>query len=152
MYPYTGGDSWRSACRLYGENRGRRCSCTLARDMAVWVDYGMLHRKNNPSGVAKDQRFDDEVGWKKYPSLVEFLTVTQWSENEPRKPGSLNLFVDDGRLKACLTDKDANLVAFTSLASLSGCLAELEQYLLKDDLDWRKSRYDPTTGKSRKGG
>jgi len=111
----------------------------------------MLHRKKNPSGASANEPFQDDAAWKKFPSVVEFLTVTEWGPEEKRKPGTVLLFVDGGRLKCCLTDKDANLVAFTSLDSLSGCLAELEALLARDQLDWRQSKWmDQATGKGRK--
>lgn len=102
----------------------------------------MLHRKQAPSGSVAGTKFDDEAGWKKFPSVIEFLSTTEWGPNEPRLPGTVLLFVDEGRLKACLTDKDSGMVAFATLTALSSCLQELEALLGKDQLDWRKSKWE----------
>lgn len=110
----------------------------------------MLHRRNQPSGNGKAGAFVDQKAMDKYPSLVEFLTVTEWAPNEPRDPGSLTLFVTEGRVKVCFNDKDANMSAFASLDSLCDVLKEMETLLAKDDLDWRKNAWDRKTGKKSK--
>jgi len=151
MYPYLAAESFSAAKYLFRVNRGRGCRCRLAIDANQWVDSTMLHRKQAPSGASKSSPFVDEQGWKKYPSVIEFLSTTEWGPDDERKPGTVLLFVDEGRLKGCLTDKDSGMVAFVSLNALSTALVELETILAKDQADWRKSKWQPAkpSGKGR---
>lgn len=110
----------------------------------------MLHRRNQPSGNGKAGSFCDPKATEKFPSLVEFLTVTEWAPDEPRDPGSVTVFVQDGRVKVCFNDKDANMTAFASLDTLTDVLKEMERLLAKDDLEWRKNPWDAKKGKRSK--
>lgn len=74
-----------------------------------------------------------------FPTLSEFLRTVSWPDGTSRETGTLLLFVQDGCLKACLSDRDAHLVAFASAASLGGLLAALERGLVADTLDWRRT-------------
>lgn len=149
-YPGYGMKAKKESARLFWSNRGRRCSCTLALDLNKFQDQSMLHRRSNPNGTPKGGTFADQKATDKLPSLVEFLTVTEWAPNEPRDPGSFTIFVADGRVKVCFNDKDANMSAFASLDTLVDCLKEMEQLLAKDDLDWRKNAWDRKGGKGKK--
>lgn len=73
-------------------------------------------------------------------ALSEFLCDSEWDDGSPREPGSLVLFVEAGRLKACLSDKDQHLVGFVSAATWLGLLAAVEQGLEEGTIDWRASR------------
>jgi len=140
----------KEAARLFWSRKGRRCSCTLALDLNQYQDPIMLHRRSKPNGSPAGEKYGEQKAWDKYPSLVEFLTQTEWAPNEPRQVGSLTIFVTDGRLKVCFNDKDANYSAFASLDSLCECLKEMEALLAKDDLDWRKNAWDNAKGKKGK--
>lgn len=76
----------------------------------------------------------------KYPAIWEFLTLSIWEDGEPRVPGSITVFLQDGFLKACLIDKDADLVAFVSADSLEGILQALEAGIQDERMDWRRPR------------
>jgi hypothetical protein len=75
-----------------------------------------------------------------YPNLVEFLALTKYTDGTRRITGSVNLFVEDGRLKVCFNDRDVCQVAFRVMDALDTLLAGLEAALEDPDLDWRKSR------------
>lgn len=51
------------------------------------------------------------------------------------------MFCEDGKWKACVTDKDAGYYAFTSADTLDGLLEAVERGLAKEGLDWRESKY-----------
>jgi hypothetical protein len=82
-----------------------------------------------------------------YPSLVEFLTRTEFEDGSARQTGTLMLFVEDGRLKVCLNDRAEGLVGFHSFQSLDTILGELEGCLDKDGVDWRKTRDGVKSGR-----
>lgn len=81
------------------------------------------------------------------PLTHAFLCLEKWPDGSARRTGTLLLFVDQGKLKACVTDRDAQLVAFVSGDSLPGLLDALERGLRDDTLDWRQMRYQ---GRGRK--
>jgi hypothetical protein len=80
----------------------------------------------------------DDAG--SYPALVEFLTRDRYQDNSIRERGTVLLFVEGGRLKACLNDKDAALVGFTTIDTLDDVSMALDKALREDKVDWRKQR------------
>lgn len=74
-----------------------------------------------------------------YPHLAQMMSVAQ-VDNEPRKLSSLALFVDQGRLKACLKDPDTAQVGFLTLETLHGALQAIEDALAADTMEWRKDK------------
>lgn len=85
------------------------------------------------------------------PALWEYLTLCEWEDGKERETASLTVFFGEGLLKACISDKDAGLVAFVSGESLEGLLQALERGLAEGTLDWRRQR-EAGGGRSRKGG
>jgi hypothetical protein len=85
-----------------------------------------------------DDLADDEA--ERYPALVEFLSSTKYPDGSGRVPGSVSLFVDQGKLKACLVDKDQSLVGFVTVTGLRAWADLIEAQLQCDQVDWRASR------------
>jgi hypothetical protein len=83
----------------------------------------------------------------KFPALVEFLHCEAWPDGSRRQTGTLLVFVDEGRLKACLSDRDQALVGFVTGESLEGLIRAVEEGLQGDHVDWRPSRVN---GKGRR--
>lgn len=75
-----------------------------------------------------------------FPCLHEWLTLEAWDDGAPRVTSSLTLFLDEGRVKACLSDRHQQRVAFVSGWTVSDALAALEEGLLGLSLDWRPGR------------
>lgn len=74
------------------------------------------------------------------PHVGEFLTSVTWDDGTPRVPGSIIVFAEDGRVKACLNDKDACAVAFVTGGSLPDLVRVIEEQLEGGLLDWRGSK------------
>jgi hypothetical protein len=74
-----------------------------------------------------------------YPALHDFLCVTN-VRGKDRRTGSLSLFVEDGRVKAALNDREEGMVAFVSGKSVLELAGSLEKGLQTGTLDWRPSR------------
>lgn len=66
------------------------------------------------SQVVGTHRASDEQLSLRYPTFHDFLTEVVWDDLKPRKPGTFLLFVDGGRWKACLHDKDARAACFVT--------------------------------------
>lgn len=54
--------------------------------------------------------------------------------------GTVLVFAEDGKWKACLNDRDGGYYAFASSDSLVGLVEALERGLKGGGLDWRKSK------------
>ena len=88
----------------------------------------------------KDEAPPPSKTFEKMPALWEFLTASEWEEGETRETGTILIFVEEGRVKACLNDRDQGLVAFTSGVSVEDVFKSADKGLLADTLDWRPSR------------
>jgi len=76
-----------------------------------------------------------------YPALADFLCQTHWEEEDGKKVvrevGSIVVFVEDGKLKCCLNDKDGGKVAFRTFDGPDSFFKDLDDAISKDKLDWR---------------
>jgi hypothetical protein len=75
-----------------------------------------------------------------YPTLVEFLTLDRFNDGTPRVPGTVMLFVEDGRLKVCFNDRQEQVVGFVCVDSLETLLDDLEKLLEGDRVEFRVSK------------
>ena len=101
-----------------------------------------LRRRTAASSAPEEEELipGGEGDHKLYPALVEFLVVRRWEDKSERTPGTVLFFYEAGKLKACVSDKDAGLVAFTVLETLDGALEQLDGLLRADKLDWRQQK------------
>lgn len=74
------------------------------------------------------------------PALVEFLSCEVWPDGTERKPGTLLLFVDQGKAKACLSDRDQGLVLFFTVDCLATLLEAADDVLKDESADWRPAK------------
>jgi hypothetical protein len=79
----------------------------------------------------------------KFPTMWEFLSLSQWPDGKPRLTGTILLFVEQGRVKANLNDRDAGVSTFVSGTSFTLCLAAMETGLNEDSLEWRERKEAP---------
>jgi len=98
-----------------------------------WVQPGS-DRGSQGFLAARDPDFK-----RQWPTLSDFLTLTGWSGKQ-RKSGTLLLFAEEGKWKACVNDRDGGYYAFLSSESFLGLLGALEDSLKGGGLDWRQSR------------
>lgn len=79
----------------------------------------------------------DSVFAKKHPLLWAMLTDTQWDDGGARDVSAISLFVEDGRWKGALNDKDLRRSAYVTADSPQAVLLTLEDGLRSNQLDWR---------------
>ena len=95
-------------------------------------------RKSGGSDKAWSAKGDTLLSSRKL--LCEYLSVSAFDDGQPRETSTLMLFVEDGFLKACLSDREEGCVAFFSGDSLEGLLESVEGALQDGSADWRMSR------------
>lgn len=76
----------------------------------------------------------------RYPSLWLFLSCPHYEDLETRQTGTLLIFVEQGRIKACLSDRECQEVAFVTAGNPDELFVRLEEGLKGNDLDWRPAR------------
>jgi hypothetical protein len=96
---------------------------------------------NSKSGAAGRvcQAPGDSKMRRELPLLFEFLTETRWEDGTERQPGTMILFCEQGRFKACLNDKELQRVAFCTAETLEGLLEACNEGFGDDGHDWRAS-------------
>jgi len=105
--------------------------------------------RREPDADARGGIFDlDTLLPRRSPTLFQFLTDDHWDDGSPREPGTLLLFADGGRFKACLNDRDSGSSVFVSGVSLEAILEALEEGLAGDSLEWRAKK--PQGGRGRR--
>lgn len=78
-----------------------------------------------------------------FPTLWEFLTLSRWPDATSRKVGSIILFVEGDRWKACLKDPNGPRVAFVTGEDIDSLLLSVDAGLDGNKLDWRPDRPKP---------
>jgi hypothetical protein len=90
--------------------------------------------------------FDHPKEFLERQDLCDFLTVTQWEDGTPRETGTLSLYMQNGRLGVCITDKAQGRMAFITISLQGSILDEIDHALGDEDLVWK-----PYKASSRKG-
>lgn len=102
-----------------------------------------------PEGEVSALQFYQDSPWvQAYPHLFEFLVDTRWEDGTERETGTLLLFAEAGRLKACLNDRALGRSVFLSAESLESLFSALQAGLADESLDWRsKAARTPSKGR-----
>jgi hypothetical protein len=82
-----------------------------------------------------------------WPQIVEFLTATVYEDGSKRTLPTLLLFVEDGRWRLWLHDRDQERSTWTEASELEEALSALEKGLADESITWRR-----TVPRKRKGG
>jgi hypothetical protein len=107
-----------------------------------------LRKPSGVSGAVGHPAVDLSGTWlAPFPHVRDFLCVPVWDDGSPRQVGSITLFCDEGRMKACANDKDAQLMCFVSGESLEAVFASLEAVLASGGGDWRAMKQGPRTAR-----
>lgn len=92
----------------------------------------------SPEGAAGERAVDADLA-SRYPALHEHLTL-DWLEGSIRQTSTLTLFVDGGRWKGSLSDRDNRLVLFVSGDGFDAVLGAMERAIRDGTGDWREQR------------
>lgn len=109
-----------------------------------------------PNTTSQDSNSDVDLRYdmtcemmRRCPHLHTFLVDTTWDDGEPRETGTVLIFCDGGRVKACLNDRALDRSVFVTGTTLWGLLDALEEGLEHNALEWRSK--GGSGGKRRKG-
>lgn len=75
-----------------------------------------------------------------HPALWEYLTVDAFDDGAPREVSMLLVFVEDGRFKVALQDRQEGQSLWATAESLGAALGALESHLRAGTGDWRRMR------------
>jgi hypothetical protein len=102
-------------------------------------EFRGLVRRTASEGEGGDQACPPCPSDFPWPALWAFLTQARWDGGEPRVTGTLLVFSEGSRLKACLNDRDVGASGFVTLTGAGDPFDELEDVLKADTVDWRWS-------------
>jgi len=71
-----------------------------------------------------------------FPALYELLAAGLY-QGEPRKPATLSLFISEGRLKACIRDRQTHQALWLTLEGSIDILREIEALIVSGGGEWR---------------
>jgi hypothetical protein len=108
-----------------------------------------ISRRENVSGDRYLSKVESCPLGKRFPDLLEFLTLSRWPDGEERLPGGLSVFLNQGMLKACLRDPSSSSVCFVSAKSLTELLACLDKVSGGVEGDWRTDTFSGNGSRKR---
>lgn len=76
---------------------------------------------------------------RQFPILWDFLTL-QGINGTARKPGSITVFCQDGKVKGWLNDKDQGFFTVISASTFGGLWEALDKGLREGTLEWREDK------------
>lgn len=72
-----------------------------------------------------------------FPSLWEYLSVSAWPDGGARVTATVTVFVEGGRVKVCLSDRENDRSAWSTGETLEEAVLSLESALASDTVEWR---------------
>lgn len=100
----------------------------------------MLRRKSQ-SGSPQSSSFKDADASDLFPLVVEHVSATKFEDGKPRKTSTITLFVEGGKAKLCLSDREEGLTGWVSADTIWEAVRLLEQGLVDDSIDWRHAQW-----------
>lgn len=73
-----------------------------------------------------------------YPALAEYMTLNHWDNGDARETATLLIFVEDGRFKACVNDREESRSGWVSADGFRSLLEAVEKGLREGTIDWRR--------------
>lgn len=84
------------------------------------------------------------------PAVAEYLTATNYPDGTPRERAVMSVFIEDGRVKVCLNDRDAGRTLWRSGDGVEDCIALLDLAIVDGTADWRRAAGGRPSAKGRK--
>lgn len=108
----------------------------------------MRRRRVKEENKGQAPVYQDCEGTGLFPNLAAFIRDQQYDDGTVRETGTILLFVEDGRYKVWLHDRDTACSCFVTNTTLCNLLEAAEVALGQDNLEWRADR-DPPWKKKR---
>jgi hypothetical protein len=72
-----------------------------------------------------------------FPGVLEMLAAPFDTKGKPREGSTLLIFVEDGLVKVCITDRHQDLTGWVTAKTMQEALDRLENGLQDDRIEWR---------------
>lgn len=106
----------------------------------LWRYLLFIERRKKSVSKAKKASAGKSAFAKEHPAIWEYLSLDTGKDGGKRDTASLTIFVDEGQLKCCVSDKEAQEVAFWSAETWEELIAGVEADLSVGEGDWRASK------------
>lgn len=90
------------------------------------------------SGPSSGRQAEDKFIEGLFPTLWEYLSADAWPDGSERETSTVTMFVEQGMVKVCLSDRANDRSAWSSGETLEEAVLSLEGALAADRTDWRK--------------
>lgn len=84
------------------------------------------------------------------PAVAEYLTVDRYPDGSPRERATLSLFMEDGVVKACLSDRDQGRTLWRSSYGVEEAIMALDGAIADGTADWRRAAGSRPPGRAKK--
>lgn len=85
------------------------------------------------------------------PAVTEYLSSTSYPDGVARERAVMSVFLEDGRVKVCLNDRDTARTLWRSADGVEDALILLETAIVDGTADWRRAAAARGGGGQRKG-
>lgn len=117
----------------FGYRKSRKASCvSMARFLQESSKNGTIREISESVPVCA-------IG-ELHPCLWEYLTLTAWESGKPRTTATLLAFVEEGKFKICLNDRENQRAAWVSGATFTEAIDRLEAALIASEAEWRRAK------------
>lgn len=127
--------------------------CRLLENRPWVIDHVLeefdMYIENRPKGLKSESStnpVEDKEFAGDYPALYEYLAAVLFDDGTPRETSTLTVFVEHGRFKAAVNDRQNEGVLFCTANTYGELLEVIEECLKSGEGDWRDK-----SGKRRKG-
>jgi len=101
----------------------------------------MSYLRKAPSAADAEAQLQDlqaDRFWEGYPAIWEYLACGRYPDGSARQRASLTVFVEDGLIKLCLSDRDCERTAWGGSDEMLDALAGLDRALQEGHVQWRR--------------
>lgn len=92
------------------------------------------------SGAKAAIKWQDSMFAESYPTLHEYLTLSQWADRTPRMTATLTMYFVDGSMTMVVNDRDNERSAFFTASEFGDLMQAVETALRDDSAEWKSRR------------
>jgi hypothetical protein len=101
----------------------------------MWITRGDV--ETDPSRVSLSKGIEELA--KDCPALYEYLTLNRFPDGGERQVATLVLFIEEGRWKGCLSDRETDRTLWKVGDTLGDLLLSMDQEIQEGSAGWRRS-------------
>lgn len=73
------------------------------------------------------------------PAVTEYLAVGAYPDGTARERAVISIFIEEGRVKCCLNDRDTGRTLWRSAGGIEACIGLIDDAIAEGTADWRRA-------------